>query len=182
MHAASQRSEWPWPNTSKEKSSFGGSRKKWELMMQQPRRGWKRHWKPCIRCSSLAKGCPCPDLAASIWTGGARARRLNSILGRSCEPCLGGPQSTRGSCKRPSPRIEGNGRPVVTCVVRAVGVSMAKRKLPPKMWVYAPRSAPKAKVPEAVKTEVSQQGRRLIDELKSRYIKEAPPKGSRFNY
>ena len=49
---------------------------------------------------------------------------------------------------------------------------MAKRKLPPKMWVYAPRAAPKAKVPEAVKTEVSQQGQGLIDEWKPQYVTE----------
>jgi len=58
---------------------------------------------------------------------------------------------------------------------------MAKRKLPPKMWIYAPRAAPKASVPEAVKTEVSQQGQRLIDEWKPQYIK-APPEDYQFNY
>ena len=58
---------------------------------------------------------------------------------------------------------------------------MAKRTLPPKMWVYAQRSTPKAKVPDAVKTEVAQQGQRLIDEWKPRYVK-APPEGSHFNY
>jgi hypothetical protein len=58
---------------------------------------------------------------------------------------------------------------------------MAKRKLPPKMWVYAPRAAPKASVPEAVKTEVSQQGQRLIDEWKPQYIK-APSEDYQFNY
>jgi hypothetical protein len=58
---------------------------------------------------------------------------------------------------------------------------MAKRKLPPKMWVYAPRSAPKAKVPEAVKIEVFQQGQRLIDEWKPQYVK-APPEDYQFNY
>ena len=58
---------------------------------------------------------------------------------------------------------------------------MAKRTLPPKMWVYAPRSTPKAKVPDAVKTEVAQQGQRLIDEWKPHYVK-APPEGSHFNY
>ena len=58
---------------------------------------------------------------------------------------------------------------------------MAKRKLPPKMWVYAPRSAPKAKVPEAVKTEVSQQGQRLIDEWRPQYLK-ALPEDYQFNY
>ena len=58
---------------------------------------------------------------------------------------------------------------------------MAKRKLPSKMWVYAPRSAPKAKVPEAVKTEVSQQGQRLIDEWKPQYVKESL-EGHHFNY
>ena len=57
---------------------------------------------------------------------------------------------------------------------------MANRKLPPKMWISAPRSAPKAKVPEGVKTEVSQQAQRLIDEWKPQYIK-APPKDSQFN-
>ena len=49
------------------------------------------------------------------------------------------------------------------------------------MWVYVPRAAPKAKVPEAVKIKVSHQGQRLIDEWKPQYIK-APPKGDRFNY
>ena len=58
---------------------------------------------------------------------------------------------------------------------------MATRKLPPKMWVFAPRSAPKAGVPEAVKTEVSQQGQMLIDEWKPQYIK-APPEDARWNY
>jgi len=58
---------------------------------------------------------------------------------------------------------------------------MAKRKLPPKMWIYAPRAAPKARVPEAVKTEVSQQGQRLIDDWKPQYIK-APPEDDRWNY
>jgi len=58
---------------------------------------------------------------------------------------------------------------------------MAKRTLPPKMWVYAPRSAPKVKVPDAVKSEVSQQGQRLIDEWTPHYVK-APPEGSHFNY
>jgi len=62
-----------------------------------------------------------------------------------------------------------------------MGVDMAKRKLAPKRWVYAPRPAPKAGVSEAVKTEVSQQGQRLIDEWKLHYVK-APPEDERWNY
>lgn len=58
---------------------------------------------------------------------------------------------------------------------------MAKRTLPSKMWVYTPRSTPKAKVPDAVKTEVAQQGQPLIDEWKPHYVK-APPEGFHFNY
>jgi hypothetical protein len=41
--------------------------------------------------------------------------------------------------------------------VQWIGADVSKRKRPPKMWIYSPRSAPKAKVPEAVKSEVSQE-------------------------
>ena len=58
---------------------------------------------------------------------------------------------------------------------------MAKRKLPPKMWVYVPRSASKERVPDAVKTEASQRGQKLIDDWKPLYVK-APPKDHRWNY
>ena len=64
---------------------------------------------------------------------------------------------------------------------RCVGVGLAKRKLPTKTWVYVPRSAPKARVPDAVKTEASQQVQRLIDDWKPLYVK-APPEDHRWNY
>ena len=49
------------------------------------------------------------------------------------------------------------------------------------MWVHVPRSAPKARVPDTVKTEASQQGQRLIDDWKPLYVK-APPQDHRWNY
>jgi hypothetical protein len=57
---------------------------------------------------------------------------------------------------------------------------MPKRKLPPKMWSYAPRPTPKAGVPDAVKIEVSQRSQKLIDEWKPQYI-QPPPEDMRWN-
>jgi hypothetical protein len=58
---------------------------------------------------------------------------------------------------------------------------MAKRKLPPKIWVYSPSPAPKAKVPDDVKSQVSQQAQELIDKWKPQYVK-TPRKDYRWNY
>jgi hypothetical protein len=58
---------------------------------------------------------------------------------------------------------------------------MAKRKLPPKTWVYSPHSLPKPKVPEASKAQITERAQVLIEEWKPIHIKK-PPKGYRFNY
>jgi hypothetical protein len=58
---------------------------------------------------------------------------------------------------------------------------MSKRKLPPKMWVHSPRSAPKPKVPDDVKSEVSQQAQELIDEWKPQHVK-TPREDYQWNY
>ena len=58
---------------------------------------------------------------------------------------------------------------------------MSKRRLPPKTCVYSPRSAPKGKVPDSVKTEVSQQAQKIIEEWKPQFV-EAPPKDREWNY
>jgi hypothetical protein len=59
---------------------------------------------------------------------------------------------------------------------------MAKRaKRPPKMWIYSPPKRPKPKVPEDVKTAVTEQAEYLLEEWRPRHIKPPPP-GHQFNY
>jgi len=50
------------------------------------------------------------------------------------------------------------------------------------MWVYSPPKSPKPKVPQALKSEVSEKATQLIESiLKPTYIKQ-PSKDNRFNY
>jgi len=56
---------------------------------------------------------------------------------------------------------------------------MAKRR---KVWMYCPPKPPKAKVPDAVKAQVSAEAQELIQKhLKPQHLK-PQPKNARFNY
>ena len=49
------------------------------------------------------------------------------------------------------------------------------------MWVYSPHMPKGARLPEAVKQEVTERAQALVDEWKPKHIKK-PPKQYRFNY
>ena len=56
-----------------------------------------------------------------------------------------------------------------------------KAKKPKKQWVYSPRSAPKPKVPEKTKIEVTEKADLLVEEFfKPQYIQ--PPPENDFSY
>ncbi|MDS3862405.1 hypothetical protein RIF25_16535 [Thermosynechococcaceae cyanobacterium BACA0444] len=58
---------------------------------------------------------------------------------------------------------------------------MAKHKSSKYQWVYSPKAAPKPKVPDEVKLEVSQLAQALIDEWKPKYI-QTPPIDGKYNF
>jgi len=56
-----------------------------------------------------------------------------------------------------------------------------RREKPSKMWMYSPPRSSKPKVPDDLKTELTEQAERLLVEWRPQHIKPPPP-GYQFNY